>query len=86
MERIELLANPIWTNQDIMDFVGCSSTKAVQIRKKAIFECNGIIPMCPKKVYRNAVLKAVGLNYETELENYRLFKLATAIKPTDESL
>ena len=76
MERIDLLGLSIWTNKEIRDYVGCGSTKAVEIRREAIFKHKGLVPMCPKKVYRDAVLKALGLNFYSELEKYRLLKEA----------
>lgn len=74
MGRIDLLAISIWSNRDIMEYVGCGSTKAVEIRRTAIFKHKGMVPMCPKKVYRDAVLNALGLNFYSELEKYRLLK------------
>lgn len=86
MERIDLLKNAIWTNKDIMEYVGCGATKAVEIRKSAVFEHKGLIPMCPKKVYRDAVLRALGLDFRSEIEKYKLVNQALSTKPTDESL
>lgn len=85
-ERIELLGMSIWSNKDIMTYVGCGATKAVEIRKTAVFKHKGMVPMCPKKVYRDAVLNALGLNFYSELEKYRLLNEAKNIRPTDESL
>lgn len=69
MQISELLQKSIWTNQDIMDYVGCGMTTASKIHKEAIIKHDGYIPLCPKKVRRDAVLKVLGINCVQEIRN-----------------
>ena len=56
-----LLQKPIWSNKDIQEFTGCSSTTAVKIRKEAITKYDGFIPIMPKKTKRDAILRVLNL-------------------------
>lgn len=58
---MDLLQKPIWNNKDIQAFTGCSPTTAVKIRKEAIEKYDGYIPMLPKSIKRDAVLKALNM-------------------------
>ena len=48
-----------WTNQDIMNFVGCGKNKASKIRQAAIIRFNGFNPLLPRLVKKQAVLKVL---------------------------
>lgn len=67
--RLELLSNPIWSNQDIMDFVGVQSAQASKIHQKAVKQHNGQVPFNFKKVKRDAVLDVIGISLEQERKN-----------------
>ncbi len=56
-----LLQKPIWSNKDIQEFTGCSSTTAVKIRKIAITQYDGFIAILPRKTKRDAILKVLNL-------------------------
>lgn len=64
---IDLLLRAIWSNQDIMAYVGCARSKASEIHKEAVTKHNGYVPQCPKKVRRDAVLKVLGVNFVDEI-------------------
>ena len=64
-----LLQKLIWTNRDIQEFVGCSSTTAVKIRKEAINKYDGLIPIMPRKTKRDAILKVLGVEIKWQLDN-----------------
>lgn len=65
--KLALLSNPLWSNQDIMDYIGCSINKATDIRQKAINNANGLSSIYPKKVKRDSVLKVLGLSVIAEI-------------------
>ncbi len=67
--RLELLSNPIWSNQDIMDFVGVKEAQASKIHQEAVKKHNGKVPFNFKKVKRDAVLAVIGINLEQEQKN-----------------
>lgn len=68
-KRLELLANPIWSNKDIMDFVGVKEAQASKIHQEAVKKHNGQVPYNFKKVKRDAVLAVIGINLEQEQKN-----------------
>lgn len=47
------------SNKDIMALVPCGKNKASEIRKIAILEYNGLNPLLPRKVKKEAVLKVL---------------------------
>jgi hypothetical protein len=69
-----MLARSIWSNQDIMAYVGCSKTKASSIRQKAVIEHKGYVESFPKKVRRDAVLAALGIDLKTEVWNIKIIE------------
>ena len=62
-----ILARSIWSNKDIMDYVGCGITTASRIHQLALKEHNGYVAMCPKKIKRDAVLKVLGVSFKEEV-------------------
>lgn len=64
----DVLSKSIWSNEDIMQYFGCRVNKAINIKKLAISKYKGFVPMFPFAVYRDAVLKAVGVDLNHELE------------------
>ena len=69
--RAGLLAKTVWTNQDIMNYLGCHKTKASVIRQIAIKKHSGHIEILPKMVRRDAVLEAIGTNVTIEIMNIK---------------
>lgn len=55
----EIINKPIWTNADIRAYAGCGKTQATQIRKIALVKYDGFIKLMPRKVKRDAVIKAL---------------------------
>lgn len=47
------------SNKDIMELVPCGKNKASEIRKIAILEFNGLNPLLPRKVKREAVMQVL---------------------------
>lgn len=68
MSKIDLLRKPNWTYKDIMEYVGCGKTKAIELKNLATQEHDGAIKYLPHCVKRDSVLKTLGTNYETELK------------------
>ena len=52
-----------WNNQDIMNYVGCGKNKASAIRKLAILKFDGLNPLLPRLVKKQAVLKVLEIRY-----------------------
>lgn len=68
-DKLSLLSTPLWTNKDIMNYVGCSVNKATQIRQRAIMTANGLSIICPKMVKRDAVFKVLELDLNNEKDD-----------------
>lgn len=66
MQVSNLLSKAIWTNQDIMDYLGCGKTVASRIHREAVIKYGGYIELCPRKVRRDAVLKVLGVSFTEE--------------------
>lgn len=47
------------SNKDIMKLVPCGKNKASEIRKRAILDFNGLNPLLPRKVKKEAVMKVL---------------------------
>lgn len=47
------------SNKDIMELVPCGKNKASEIRKRAILDFNGLNPLLPRKVKKEAVMKVL---------------------------
>ena len=58
-----------WSNQDIMSYVGCGKNKASQIRKEAIIKFDGLNPVLPRLVKKEAVLKVLEVNRDAKRTN-----------------
>lgn len=54
-----------------MLYAGCARSKASEIRRKAIVRYNGSVPQFPKKVYRDAVLKVLGIVHSKEVKRIK---------------
>lgn len=67
-EISELLMKPIWSNEDIMKYVKCGSNSACLIHQNAAIKHDGVVKLLPKKVKRNAVLAALGIDVNQEFE------------------
>ena len=73
----QLLQKPVWNNEDIMKFFNCKVNKAINIKKVAIQKYNGYVPMFPFAVYRDAILKVIGVNLDQELKLQETLKKIT---------
>jgi hypothetical protein len=69
-----ILARSVWSNQDIMDYVGCGKTIASKIHQLALKEHNGYVAMCPKKIKRDAVLKVLDVSFHEEASKLRILE------------
>lgn len=66
----DLLKKVYWDNQDIANYLKCGMTKASRIHQLAVKEYNGRVICFPRKVYRDAVLRAVGIDPEEAKRGY----------------
>ena len=55
----DLLSKAYWNNKDIKAYANVGSNKASAIRQKAIKYYDGLNPLLPLKVKRDAVLKVL---------------------------
>lgn len=68
---ISLLSKPLWSNQDIMDYLGCKTTTASNIRQEAI-KVGGISKLFPQRTKRDAIFEVLELDYEREIKRLKL--------------
>lgn len=68
MARQELIQKPIWSYKDICEYVGCKTTKAIELKKIAITQFGGAVKYLPNMVKRNAVLELLGTTFDTEIK------------------
>lgn len=68
--KLELLIKPVWENTDIKLYANCGSNTAVRIHQEAAIVHGGVIKVLPKKVKRDAVLKAMGLDPDREIGRF----------------
>ncbi len=66
-ERLDSLSQPYWSYKEIMDYYNCKSTKAAEIKKKAIEKYNGAVMYHADKVGIDAVLHVMGSSLEEEI-------------------
>jgi hypothetical protein len=66
-ERLDSLSEPYWSYKEIMDYFNCKSTKAAEIKKKAIKEHNGAVQYHADKVSIDAVLRVMGSSLDEEI-------------------
>ena len=67
-ERLNYLSKPYWTYKDIMDYFNCKSSKAAEIKKKALDKpYNGSVMYMTGVVHIDAVLKVMGYSLEDEI-------------------
>lgn len=71
LDKASLLLKSVWTNQDIMAYTNCGATTASAIHQKAVIEHNGLIKLLPRKVKRDAVFKALGIDPDQEIEKLK---------------
>ena len=71
MNRQELLLKPIWSYKDICEYVGCKTTKAIELKKLAITQFGGAVKYLPNMVKRNAVLELLGTTFDIEVKAIR---------------
>jgi len=67
---VNLLKKPIWSNADIMQYFNIGKTKASKVSHLAKTRYNGVVLMDLKKVYRDAVFKAFGLDAKEEIKRW----------------
>lgn len=68
MTRQELIQKPIWSYHEICEYVGCKTTKAIELKKIAITQFGGAVKYLPNMVKRNAVLELLGTTFDTEIK------------------
>lgn len=68
MKTKTLLRKPHWNYKNIMEYVGCGSTKAYEIMKVVRKKYNGTLVDLPDCVRRNSVLTFLGTTLEEELK------------------
>ena len=68
MSKQELLLTPVWTYKDICEYVGCKTTKAIELKKVAISQFGGAVKYLPNMVKRNAVLEMLGTSFDIEIK------------------
>ena len=68
MTRQDLLLKPVWTYKDICDYIGCKTTKAIELKKVAITQFGGAVKYLPNCVKRNAVLEMLGTTFDIEVK------------------
>ena len=67
-ERLDSLSLPYWKYKDIMEYFNCKSTKAAEIKKKALGNpYNGAVMYHSDAVEIDAVLKVMGTSLESEI-------------------
>jgi len=71
MNRQELLLKSVWNYKDICEYVGCKTTKAIELKKVAIYQFGGAVKYLPNMVKRNAVLELLGTSFDTEIKAIR---------------
>lgn len=54
-----------------MEYAGCSKATASKIRQIALKQYKGVVRAMPQKTKRDAVLKALGLDYDEEAKKIR---------------
>ena len=68
MNREDLLLKPMWTYHDICEYIGCKTTKAIELKKVAITQFGGANKYLPNMVKRNAVLELLGTLFDEEIK------------------
>ena len=71
MTKEELLLTPVWSNKHICEYVGCKTTKAIELKKIAITQFGGAVKFLPNMVKRNAVLELLGTSFDNEIKAIR---------------
>lgn len=66
--RASLLAKPNWSAKDIEAYCEVKTSKAYEIRNKAIKEFGGSIKYLPERVTVQSVLSVVGTSISQQLE------------------
>lgn len=67
LTREELLSKPIWSNKDIMCYVGCSSSKAVEIHQR-VSAIGGVSKIMKRMCLRDYVLKVLNTSLDIEIK------------------
>lgn len=71
MTKEELLLSPVWSYKHICEYVGCKTTKAIELKKIAVKQFGGAVKYLPNMVKRNAVLELLGTTFDTEIKAIR---------------
>ena len=66
--KMELLTQPQWDYHCISEYVGCGSTKAIEIKNAAIKNHDGAIRYLNNCVKVDSVMKVLGTTREREIE------------------
>ena len=71
MDRRELLLTPVWSYKHICEYVGCKTTKAIELKNIAVKQFGGAVKYLPNMVKRNAVLELLGTTFDNEIKAIR---------------
>lgn len=66
--KLELLTQPNWDYHCIREYVGCGTTKAIEIKNAAINQFDGSIRYLNQMVKVDSVMKVLGTTREREIE------------------
>lgn len=67
-DKLDLLTQPHWDYHCISKYVGCGSTKAIEIKNSALRDYDGAIRYLNQCVKVDSVMKVLGTTRERELE------------------
>lgn len=67
-KKIDLLTRPHWDYHCICEYVGCGSTKAIEIKNDAIKNHDGAIRYLSQCVRVDSVMEVLGTTREREIE------------------
>lgn len=83
--KAKILSKTLWSNTDIMDFVGCKKTIASQIHRIAAIEFDGVVKVFPRMVKRDSVLRYLGLDLIKEVSIVRSMLLEKTKEKNNEN-
>lgn len=67
-KKLDLLTRPHWDYHCISEYVGCGSTKAIEIKNDALNNHDGAIKYLSQCVTVDSVMKSLGTTREREIE------------------
>jgi len=70
-KKLDLLLKNAWTYKDIKEYFNVGTTKAINIKNRAIKEFDGVIPFSTQYVKCESVMILFGTTRESELKAIR---------------